>query len=108
MVPLAVELQIDAVVDDPLAVQPVVDAGPVEEVDRTLLEHARADACLDVFAAAVLEDHRVDTRAVQELAERQPSRARADDRDLRALRRHSSASTSWAIANARFAAGTPQ
>src|SRR4051794_17017088 len=107
VVPLAVELHVDAVVHDPLAMQPVADAGAVEEVDRALLEDAGADARFDVVAATVLEDDSVDARDVQQLPEREPGRAGADDRDLRPLARQLS-STSCAIANARLAAGTPQ
>ena len=67
-------------------------------------------ALLDVLAAPVLEDDRVDALEVEQVRERQPGRAGADDPDLRAhqplrglvehaLRRR---------ANAALAAGTPQ
>ena len=59
-VPLARELQLDAVVHEALACQPLAHARLGEEIDDALLEHARADARLDVLAAAVLEDHRLD------------------------------------------------
>jgi hypothetical protein len=62
-------------------------------------------------AAAALEDHRVDALAVQEVSEREPGWARADDPYLGASSAQvapSSSSTRWAIANAPFAAGTPQ
>jgi hypothetical protein len=48
---------------------------------------------------------------VQEVAEREPGRARADDSDLgtgSAQAAPSSSRTRWAIANAPLAAGTPQ
>jgi hypothetical protein len=76
-----------------------------------LLEDARADACLDVLAAPVFQDHRVDVRAVQEVPESESGRACADDPYLRAVSAQtapSSVSTRWAIANAPLAAGTPQ
>jgi hypothetical protein len=66
---------------------------------------------LDVVAAAVLEHDRFDAGAMEELSQRQPRRTGADDGDLRPQRLQldsSSASTRWAIAKARFAAGTPQ
>ena len=110
-VPLACELQLDAVMDEALALQALARAGLDEEVDDRLLEDARADACLDVLAAPVFEDHRVDVLAVQEVSERESGRACADDPDLRAGSAQaaaSSSSTRWAIANAPFAAGTPQ
>ena len=83
-VALAVELQLDARVDEALAAQALPDACVGEEVDDALLEHAGADARLDVLAAAVLEDHRLDPVEVEQLREHQAGRAGADDRDLRA------------------------
>ena len=62
-------------------------------------------------AAPVLEDHRVDALQVKKVAERESGWTGPDDPDLRARRAHSLASSSrtrWAIANAPFAAGTPQ
>ena len=110
VVPLALELQVDAVMDDPFALEPLADPGAFEQVDRALLQHAGPDACLDVVATPILEHHGVDPSGVQQLPERQPGRTRADDRDLRAGARHDSdsPSTCCAIANARLAAGTPQ
>ena len=108
---LAVELESDAVVDEPLGVHAGADAGVAEEVDRALLEHAGADARLDVGAAARLQDHGLDARVLEQPRERQARRAGPDDPHLCPGRRHddpSSASTSCAIAKARFAAGTPQ
>ena len=55
-------LQVDAVVAQALAVQPLPHAGLGQQVDRALLEDAGADAGLDVVARPVLEDHRVDAR----------------------------------------------
>ena len=48
-----------------------------------LLEHAGADALLDVLAAAALEHDRLDPFALEQPRERQPRRAGADDPDLR-------------------------
>ena len=110
-VALAVELELDAVVDDPLALHALPDAGLDEQVGRPLLEHAGADAVLDVLAAAVLEHDRLDALAFEQARERQPGRAGADDADLRphpAAAASASSRTRCAIANAPFAAGTPQ
>ena len=82
-VALAVELELDAVVDDPLALQPLSRAGVDEEVGDRLLEHARPQALLDVLPAAVLEHDRLDALAVQEVREGETSRPGADDADLR-------------------------
>src|SRR5262249_26511732 len=51
---LAVVLQVDPAVDDPLAVHPLADAGVAQQVDGSLLEDPGADALLDVLARAVL------------------------------------------------------
>ena len=83
MVALAVELQVDAAVDDPLAVEPRCNSQLAEEVDGALLEHARTDARLDVFAAAALEHDRLDARPFEQTRQRQPRRPCADDADLR-------------------------
>ena len=80
---LAVELEIDPVVDDSLAIHPLSDAGVPEQLDRALLEHACADAVLDVLAAAGLEDDALDAGDLEQPRERQPGRPRADDSDLR-------------------------
>ncbi len=83
-VALAGELQLDAVVDEPLALHALADAGGGEQVDRALLEHAGADALLDVLAAARLEHDRVDPCELQQAGEREAGRPGADDPDLRA------------------------
>ena len=59
-VPLARELQLDASVHEAFARQPLPDACLGEEIDDALLEHPGADPGLDVFAAPVLQDHRLD------------------------------------------------
>ena len=82
-----------------------------EEVDDRLLDHACADARLDVLAAPVFEDDGVDALAMEEVTERESRGPGADDPDLRPGGGHSfssSSSTRWAIAKAPLAAGTPQ
>ena len=109
---LAIELELDAVVDDPLAPEPLSRACVDEQIGDRLLEHAGANALLDVLPAAVLEHDRLDAFAVEQLGEREPRRAGAHDPDLRAHQGEPSgsvsSSTSCAILNAPFAAGTPQ
>jgi len=111
-VPLAVELEPDPVVDDPLALQALADPRGDEEIGGALLEDARADPRLDVLAAPVLENDALDALALEEPRERQAGGAGPDDADLRAQRARqpapSSSSTRRATANAEFAAGTPQ
>ena len=98
--PLAVELELNPVVDGTLALHSLTDACLDEQVGDTLFEHARADACLDVVAAAVLEHDRVDPLQVEEVREHEARRAGPDDADLRA--HQPSSRTRWAIANAEF------
>ena len=90
---LAVELQLDAVVDDPLPLQAVADTGVDEEVRRALLEHAGADTMLDVVSAAVLEHDGLDAFAVEQVREHQPGGTGADDRHLGAHQLEGSSSS---------------
>ena len=96
-------------VDDALAVHPRADARPAQQFGGARLEHPGADPGLDVLAAAVLEDDGVDALVVEQVRERQPGRAGADDPDL-GPHQPSAASSSarWATAKAALAAGTPQ
>ena len=85
---LGVELQVDAAVDDALALQALADAGLDQHVARALLEHARPHPRLAVLTVVRLYDHRLDSGALEQPPERQAGRARADDRHLRAVRAH--------------------
>ena len=80
--PLAAGLELDPRVDEALTAHARPDAGPVEQLGHVVLEDAGADPRLDVLVAAVLEDHRVDPLAVEELTEREPRGTGADDPDL--------------------------
>jgi hypothetical protein len=53
--PLALELQVNAVVDEPLAIHSLPDAEGAKEVDGSLLEHASTKPFLDVFTVAALD-----------------------------------------------------
>jgi hypothetical protein len=79
----AIEAEQDAVVDQPLALQPVGQPEAVQEIDGALLQHAGAHALLDVVAAPVLEHDRGDAGAVEQVREHQPGRTSSDDGDLR-------------------------
>jgi hypothetical protein len=102
---LAVELELDPVVDEPFAVEPLGDTGLREQLHRALLEDAGADPVLDVLAASVLQHDRLDPLDLEQAREREPGRAGSDDPDLRP---HPSSSTRCATAKAPLAAGTPQ
>ena len=64
------------------SVHPQARAGPVQQVDRALLQHAGPDPLQHVTRRLALQDDVVDAFAGQQLAEHQPSRAPADDGDL--------------------------
>ena len=74
--------QVDAVVLEALAREPLADAELVHQVDGVLLEQTGADPALDVVAAAVLDDHALDPVAREQQREHQPSGTGADDPDL--------------------------
>ena len=82
-VPFAARCDLDAVMDEALAVQAPRDVGLLDGLDGALLEHARAYASEHVVGRVPLEDHRVDAGAREELAEQQARGSCPDDRDLR-------------------------
>ena len=84
MVTLTFELDIDATVKQPLTVHSVADAVVAQQLRGAMLQHASANAPLDVFAAAVLQDNRIDARALEQVRQHQAGRTGTDDRDLRA------------------------
>ena len=92
---LALELQLDAVVDEAFPLKSLADPDRFQEVDRPLFEHARADALLEVLATLALEDDRVDSLQVQELSEHEAGWTGSHDPDLRALA--SQPQISWAV-----------
>ena len=109
-VPAPVEAQLEAVVDEALAVQALAHAGLVEQVDRALLEHAGAHARLDVRRGSAPRGRPTRCpRRCEQVGQQQPGRAGADDPDLGVHHPPASpsASTRWATANAVLAAGTP-
>ena len=97
----AVEAQLEALVHEPLALEPLAQPGGLEQVDRALLEHAGAHALLDVVAAARLEHDRLDAVAGEQVAEEQAGRPAADDADLGA--HHAAAATACATLRSRTA-----
>ena len=86
--PVAPEGDADPAVAHALAVQAVRDAGFGHQIDRALFEHAGADALDHVLPAPVLEDHGIDATQMEQVAEHQPGRPRADDPDLCACGLH--------------------
>ena len=62
--------------------QALADAEVGQQVDRPVLQDARADSTLDVLAAARFEHDGVDAVQVKELRQHEAGRAGAHDRDL--------------------------
>src|SRR5207342_664313 len=85
--PLALELQVNPVVDEPLAIHSLADADGAKEVDGPLLEHASTKPFLDVRPVAALDDDGVDALTMEQVAEGEPGRSGPDDRHLRASAR---------------------
>ena len=57
----AADGDLDAVVHQPFAIQPLGDAGLFHQSDRSLLEHAGTNAGLDIVARARFDDDALDT-----------------------------------------------
>jgi hypothetical protein len=79
---LVVKRDLDAGVHETLALHAVRDAGAAQQVDGALFENAGADAREHIVAAAALQHHGVDTRAMQQLGEQQAGGTAADDQNL--------------------------
>jgi hypothetical protein len=86
----AVEAQFDAVVAQPLAVQPRPGAGRAQHVRGALLQDAGALPPLDIGAVAALQDDRVDAGVVEQPGEEEAGGAGSDDADGGAHRTPSS------------------
>ena len=65
-----------------LAVHALAQPVGAQQFDRTVFEHAGANAREHVGAGARLEDHAVDPATVQDFRQQQPRRPAADDRHL--------------------------
>ena len=79
----AVELEVESLVDEPFAIHPVADAERAEQVDGSLLQHARANPPDDVVTAALFQDDGVDACQMEQVAKQKARRAGADDANLR-------------------------
>ena len=60
--------QLDAVVDQALAMQPRGDSGLFQQRDRSLLEHPGTDPLQHIVAALPFDDDRLDAVPVEQLA----------------------------------------
>ena len=85
MVPLAAELEVDAVVLEPLRVQPAPEADLAQQFHRGRFEHPGALPRLAVGAAPVLDHDGVDSGQGEQMGQEQAGRAGSDDADLGSL-----------------------
>src|SRR5579862_721380 len=81
----AAESQFDAMMGQAQALQPIADAGCMEQVDGALFEQAGANALFDVLTAASLEHNGLDAGEVQQVGEHEARGTGADNADLCAL-----------------------
>ncbi len=111
---LSPEPKVDALVDDPLALEASAQSAVGQKVDSRLLQNAGTHRRFDVFACACLEHHGLHAAQVEHMRQQQTRRPGAHDPDLDPTgRRHAcsspcGASSSAAIRKAAFAAGSPQ
>ena len=79
---LAVEGQLQSVVDQALARQPVADAGLSQDIDRALLQQTCTDAGEQIFGRTPFEHDAVDAGKAQQAREQQSRRSAADNSNL--------------------------
>jgi hypothetical protein len=63
----AAEADLDALMDETLAVQSRSDTGAFQKTDRSLFDQPRSDAAQHIFAATLLDDHVVNSVLLQKL-----------------------------------------
>jgi len=85
---LTFELQVDAVVHEPFAIQASAQTQCAEQINGSLLEHAGAETAFDIRAVSSLDNYRVDAVMVKDVRECEAGGACPDDRDLRSLGGH--------------------
>ena len=78
----ALEQDVEAVVDQTLACQPIPHTGAAQQVHHPLFEDARAHAGQHVAGAAAFDDDRVDAGAMEKLPEQEAGRAGPHDGNL--------------------------
>jgi hypothetical protein len=78
----AVESELDAVVNQAFALEAGTEARHIEEIDRTLFQHAGSHAAFDIVATAILDNDGFDPIAVKQVRQQQPGRTGSDDANL--------------------------
>src|SRR4029453_5801225 len=87
-VPLAAEREVEALVPESLGGEPAAKARLPHAIHRVLLEDAGPHALDHVRLAADVHGDRLDAGALEQVAEKQPGRAGADDPDGDAVNGH--------------------
>jgi hypothetical protein len=95
VVPASPKADGEAVVPQPLLLQPRPDPHRVQEVHRALLEHPRPHTIDHVVAAAILHDDGIDAVQVKQLAQQQARRTGTDDSDLSPTAVHAEPETQY-------------
>ena len=78
----ALEREVDAVVDEPVAHHPVAYAGLAHQVDGALLQDPGLDRLLDRVAGMDVDHHRLHPAQVQQVRQHQSRRTGPDDPHL--------------------------
>src|SRR5207247_10537584 len=81
-VPAAVELEVDAAVNEALPVHARAQPARAQELDRAVFEHTGSDTAFDVVAAPALENDRPDAGSRAQVREQETGGPRADHADL--------------------------
>ena len=68
----------------PSRLHALADADVDQQIGGPMLDQAGADAVLDIVAAAILDDDRLDALQMQQPRQHQAGRPRSDNSDLRA------------------------
>ena len=79
---IAVEAQRGSGMNQPFLRDASADSKAMHQLDGSLFEYSGPHPAFDVFAAALLEHHDVDTRRMQDVREEQPGWPGADDSHL--------------------------
>ena len=76
------EGNLDAIVNEALAVQAAGDPDFIQQIDSALFKNARADARQDIFPGLALDDYVVDAVLVEELSQKKAGGSASNDSNL--------------------------
>jgi len=76
------EGNLDAIVNEALAVQAAGDPDFIQQIDSALFKNARADARQDIFPGLALDDYVVDAVLVEELSQEKAGGSASNDSNL--------------------------